>query len=176
MAAALGSVGLAAAAPPTKTAPAKAAPAKAPVKLTPAQARAADLRAGATLFANSGSGACHTLAGARAVGRAGPDLDVLGLPAAEIARQLTKDSIAIPSFKNRLSAAQIAQLAGYIAATAKARGTRPRDALVLLQESGRVSGSASLGVGGVWQAARWTSRGRRPSSVWCGRTVLKSCR
>ena len=59
-------------------------------------------------------------------------------------------------------------------ATQELREAEARD--VLLQESGRVSGSASLGVGGVLQAARWTSRGRRPSSDRCGRTVLKSCR
>ena len=55
------------------------------------------------------------------------------------------------------------------------RVAAPR-AVVLLHESGRVSGSGCLGVGGVWEGWRWTSSGRRPASERCGRTVLKSCR
>ena len=102
-------------------------PAKAPAKATAAAVRAADLRAGSTLFAQYGCGACHTLAAARAAGTAGPSLDVLGLPAAEIAGQLTRGSIAMPSFRTRLTVKQISQLAGYIAASARARAGRPRD-------------------------------------------------
>ena len=89
--------------------------------------KAAALRAGASLFADNGCGACHALAGARATGARAPSLDALGLPAAEIARQLTRGSISMPSFRTRLTATQIGQLAGYIAATAKSRSTRPRD-------------------------------------------------
>lgn len=115
-----------AARPPAKT-PVKA-PAKPTAKPTAAAVRAADLRAGGMLFAQYGCGACHTLAGARAAGTGGPDLDVLGLPAAEIAGQLTRGSISMPSFRTRLTAKQITQLAGYVAATARARTSRPRDA------------------------------------------------
>ena len=90
--------------------------------------RAADLKAGGTLFVQYGCGACHTLAVARAAGTAGPNLDILGLPAAEIVGQLTQGSIAMPSFRTRLTAKQISQLAGYVAASARARTSRPRDA------------------------------------------------
>ena len=98
-----------------------------PATPSAAAVKAAALRAGATLFADNGCAACHALAGARATGARAPSLDVLGLPAVEIARQLTRGSISMPSFRTRLTATQIAQLAGYIAATAKNRSTRPRD-------------------------------------------------
>lgn len=114
---------------PTK----KPVPAKPKPTLTPAQLRAANLRAGAALFAANGCGACHTLAAAHGAGTAGPNLDLLGLPAAEIVKQLTKGSISMPSFKARLTAAQIGQLAGYVVATARARGTRPRDPATLFR-------------------------------------------
>ena len=94
--------------PAQATAPKPVAP-----KPSAAATRAADLRAGATLFAQNGCGACRTLAGARSHGAKAPDLDVLGLPPAEIVRQLTRGSIGMPSFKGRLSTAQIAQLAGH---------------------------------------------------------------
>lgn len=118
------------------TAPPAKPPAKTPATTTPkpgspahaAAIRAANLKAGKALFAQLGCGACHTLGAARAVGTAGPNLDIIGLPAAEIVRQLTRGSIAMPSFRNRLTAKQISQLAGYIAASARARTSRPRDA------------------------------------------------
>ena len=114
--------------PPAKT-PAKPTPKPKPG--TPAYAaavRAANLKAGKALFAQLGCGACHILGAARAAGTAGPNLDVIGLPAAEIVRQLTRGSIAMPSFRTRLTAKQISQLAGYIAASARAKTSRPRDA------------------------------------------------
>lgn len=114
--------------PPAKT-PAKTTPKPKPG--TPAYAaavRAANFKAGKALFAQLGCGACHILGAARAAGTAGPNLDVIGLPAAEIVRQLTRGSIAMPSFRTRLTAKQISQLAGYIAAASRAKTSRPRDA------------------------------------------------
>lgn len=125
----------------------------APKPLSPAAVRAADLKAGGTLFMVNGCGACHTLAGARVDGAKAPDLDVLGLPAAEIVRQLTKGSISMPSFKGRLTTKQIAQLAGYIAATAKAKERRPRDAVSLVRGyCGMCHALASAGARGVTAA------------------------
>lgn len=116
--------------PPAKTS-AKTTPRPTPEPGTPAYAaavRAANLKAGKALFAQLGCGACHILGAARAAGTTGPNLDVIGLPAAEIVRQLTRGSIAMPSFRTRLTAKQISQLAGYIAASARAKTSRPRDA------------------------------------------------
>lgn len=100
-------------------------------KPSAAALRAANIRAGGTLFGQFGCGACHTLAAARAAGTAGPNLDVLGLPGAEIAGQLTRGSIAMPSFRTRLTVAQISQLARYVAASSRAGTSRPRDARTL---------------------------------------------
>ena len=117
-----------AATPPAASAPAAKPAAKPAPKPSVVAVRAADLKAGGTLFAQYGCGACHTLAAARVAGTAGPNLDILGLPVAEIVGQLTHGSIAMPSFRTRLTPKQIAQLAGYVAASARARTTRPRDA------------------------------------------------
>ena len=92
-----------------------------------AAARAADLRAGARLFAENGCASCHTLAAAGASGTAGPDLDVLGLPQAEIVRWLTAGGRSMPSFAGRLTRTQISQLALYVVTTARNRTRRPRD-------------------------------------------------
>ena len=111
--------------------PAGGAAAPAPKPATPAAGRAAALKAGAGLFSANGCGACHTLVGAGARGAKAPDLDVLGLPAAQIVKQLTRGSISMPSFRGRLTTVQIQQLAAFVAATAKAKERRPRDAATL---------------------------------------------
>ena len=80
------------------------------------------------LWTTNGCAACHTLAAAHATGSSGPNLDVLGLPAAEIARWLTAGGRSMPSFAATLTKRQIGQLALYVSSSARNRTKRPRDA------------------------------------------------
>ena len=100
-------------------------------------------------------------------------LRILGIPVTDGDARHLIATLVVESTPDALTAA--AQLSKGIERGLYAVGLTPGER-VMLHESGRVSGSFSLGVGGVWQACRWTSRGLLPSSVWWGRTVLKSCR
>jgi len=73
---------------------------------------------GHALFTSVGCASCHTLAAAGASGHVGPDLDTLKPTAAAVARQVTDGGGAMPAFKDQLSAAQIRQVAAYVAKAA----------------------------------------------------------
>lgn len=98
-----------------------------------AAVQASDRKAGAALWTVNGCAACHALAAAHATGSAGPNLDVLGLPAAEIARWLTAGGRSMPSFAATLTKKQIDQLALYVSSSARNGTKRPRDARSLYQ-------------------------------------------
>jgi mono/diheme cytochrome c family protein len=81
---------------------------------TPAPATAAD---GAALFtANCSS--CHTLAVAKASGKVGPDLDQLRPGPELVTTQVNNGGGAMPSFKGKLSDAQIKAIADYVSSNA----------------------------------------------------------
>jgi sulfite dehydrogenase len=58
---------------------------------------------------------CHTLADAGAAGAVGPVLDELKPDAARVAKALRDGIGAMPSYQGKLSDAQIAALAAYVA-------------------------------------------------------------
>jgi cbb3-type cytochrome c oxidase subunit III len=76
---------------------------------------------GETIFKGAGCAGCHTLAAAGATGTVGPNLDQLAskLTLAIVARQVTSPPPGLmPSFKGRLSAAQIQAVAQYVSTSA----------------------------------------------------------
>jgi cbb3-type cytochrome c oxidase subunit III len=61
---------------------------------------------------------CHTLADAGISGTVGPNLDQLKPSAAIVARQVTNGGAIMPSFKSKLTAAQIQAVAQYVSSVA----------------------------------------------------------
>jgi cytochrome c oxidase subunit 1 len=83
----------------------------APAKTTSAAA------AGKQVFLSTSCGGCHTLAAAGAHGTVGPNLDQKKPTLALVVQRVTNGKGAMPSFKNRLSAQQIEDLAAYVVAS-----------------------------------------------------------
>lgn len=76
---------------------------------------------GAKIFKGAGCAGCHTLAAAGSSGTVGPNLDQLGsvLTVALVTRQVTAPPPGImPSFKGKLSTAQIQAVAQYVSSSA----------------------------------------------------------
>jgi mono/diheme cytochrome c family protein len=69
---------------------------------------------GKKLFASSGCGACHTLKAAGAKGSVGPNLDKVKPALAKTVKQITSGGEAMPSFKSRLKASQIKDVAAFV--------------------------------------------------------------
>ena len=74
---------------------------------------------GLKVFASAGCSSCHTLAAAHASGDVGPNLDDLKPSAALVETQVTNGGAAMPSFAGRLSKAQIAAVAKFVASAAR---------------------------------------------------------
>jgi mono/diheme cytochrome c family protein len=92
-----------------------AAPAPAKSSAVPANANAA---AGAAVFKSAGCGSCHTLNAAGANGQIGPNLDD-ARPGFEMVRSKVKSGGGgMPSFAGQLSAAQIRDVAAFVAQNA----------------------------------------------------------
>jgi mono/diheme cytochrome c family protein len=96
----------------TNAAPAYATPAPVPA--------AANAAAGAAVFRRSGCGACHVLKAAGASGQVGPNLDALQPTFAQVQAQVENGGSIMPSFKGKLTAAQIRDVAAYVASRAGA--------------------------------------------------------
>jgi mono/diheme cytochrome c family protein len=73
---------------------------------------------GKAVFASAGCGACHTLKAAGSNGTVGPNLDQLKPAKATVQHQVEVGGGAMPAFKGRLSAAQIAAVAQFVSANA----------------------------------------------------------
>jgi mono/diheme cytochrome c family protein len=69
---------------------------------------------GAALFKSS-CGSCHTLSAAGTSGQVGPNLDGVSLSASEIESVMRGGRGAMPSFEGKLSDAEIAAVASYVA-------------------------------------------------------------
>lgn len=73
---------------------------------------------GKSVFESAGCSSCHTLKDAGANGTVGPNLDQLKPSKARVARQVANGGAIMPSFKDKLSQAQINAVAGYVASVA----------------------------------------------------------
>ena len=73
---------------------------------------------GKTIFASAGCGGCHTLKDAGAGGTVGPNLDQIKPPLALVLSRVTNGKGGMPSFTGQLTAAQIKQVAAYVASVA----------------------------------------------------------
>jgi mono/diheme cytochrome c family protein len=73
---------------------------------------------GAAVFANAGCARCHTLKAAGASGAIGPNLDELRPTAAVVSQTVKAGAGGMPSFSGKLSDAEIAAVASYVASVA----------------------------------------------------------
>jgi mono/diheme cytochrome c family protein len=74
--------------------------------------------AGAKVFSDAGCKNCHTLKAAGATGSVGPNLDQLQPSADLVIKQVNSGGGAMPSFKGKLSDAQIKAVADYVSSNA----------------------------------------------------------
>jgi cytochrome c553 len=75
--------------------------------------------AGRKVFTMAGCGGCHTLSAAGTKGTVGPNLDQARADKDRVIRQVTQGGGAMPSFKDRLSAGEIADVADFVAAATR---------------------------------------------------------
>jgi uncharacterized membrane protein len=83
-----------------------------------APASAGSVTAGKQVFLTAGCVSCHTLADARATGNVGPNLDAAKPSRALVVNRVTNGQGVMPSFANKLSQTQIADVAAYVSAVA----------------------------------------------------------
>jgi mono/diheme cytochrome c family protein len=74
--------------------------------------------AGAKVFSDAGCKNCHTLKAAGATASVGPDLDKLQPSSDLVVKQVNSGGGVMPSFKGKLSEAQIKAVADYVSANA----------------------------------------------------------
>ena len=72
--------------------------------------------AGKTLFASEGCAGCHTFKAADSKATVGPDLDTTGASPVRVMTQLRKPGGIMPSFADKLSEKQKADLAAFVGA------------------------------------------------------------
>jgi mono/diheme cytochrome c family protein len=73
---------------------------------------------GAAIFKGAGCAGCHTLSAAGATGTVGPNLDQLKPPMSAVVTQVTNGGGVMPSFKGKLTPAQINAVAQYVSSSA----------------------------------------------------------
>jgi mono/diheme cytochrome c family protein len=73
---------------------------------------------GKSVFASAGCASCHTLADAGASGTVGPNLDEAKPPKSLVVDRVTNGAGVMPSFKDRLSPAEIQAVADYVSSVA----------------------------------------------------------
>src|SRR5262245_34345387 len=83
--------------------------------IVPANANAA---AGGSVFADNGCGGCHTLSAAHASGQVGPNLDALRPSYEQVRTRVEQGGGVMPSFRGKLSAEQIRDVAAFVATRA----------------------------------------------------------
>jgi cytochrome c553 len=91
------------------------APAASPATGVRAVPANADAAAGRSVFASAGCGTCHTLRAAGTNGLIGPNLDSLRPTYAQVRTKVRRGGGGMPSFAGRLSAAQIRDIAAFVA-------------------------------------------------------------
>jgi cytochrome c551 len=70
---------------------------------------------GEAVFNSAGCAACHTFEPAGATGMVGPNLDNINLTAEQVQRQVENGGGGMPAFKDRLSQAEIREVARFVA-------------------------------------------------------------
>jgi mono/diheme cytochrome c family protein len=80
----------------------------------PPEYASGDPAAGKEVYAQSGCGACHTLADAGSTGTIGPNLDQAKPPLPLAVDRIVNGRGGMPSFKGQLQAQQIADVAAYV--------------------------------------------------------------
>jgi len=70
---------------------------------------------GEAVFNSAGCAACHTFEPAGATGMVGPNLDNINLTEAQVQRQVENGGGGMPAFKDRLSQAEIREVARFVA-------------------------------------------------------------
>jgi cytochrome c6 len=75
-------------------------------------------RSGSAVFASAGCGGCHTLKAAGSSGTTGPDLDQAKPSVGTVVAIVNSGGGVMPSFKGRLSSADIQAVAQYVATSA----------------------------------------------------------
>ncbi len=78
----------------------------------------ATLTSGSSIFKGAGCTGCHTLKAAGSTGTAGPNLDQLKPSESAVVQQVTVGGGLMPSFKGKLTAAQIQAVAKYVSSVA----------------------------------------------------------
>ncbi len=78
--------------------------------------------AGGKVFASAGCGGCHTLKAAGSNGQVGPNLDELKPDVSTVERQVRSGGNGMPSFRSKLSAKEIAQVADFVSASSRGSG------------------------------------------------------
>jgi uncharacterized membrane protein len=73
---------------------------------------------GRAVFASTGCGGCHTLADAGSTGSVGPSLDAAQPSRQLVVTRVTNGQGAMPSFRGRLTAAEIGDVAAYVSSVA----------------------------------------------------------
>ena len=73
---------------------------------------------GEAVFKDAGCGNCHSLAAAAATGTVGPDLDSAAPDEETVVRQVTNGGNGMPSFRGRLTAGEIRNVADFVATSA----------------------------------------------------------
>jgi mono/diheme cytochrome c family protein len=73
---------------------------------------------GRAIFQAAGCADCHTLKAAGASGSVGPNLDSVHPSAAKVRSQVERGGGVMPSFKDKLTAAQINAVANFVASSA----------------------------------------------------------
>jgi mono/diheme cytochrome c family protein len=77
-----------------------------------------DVAKGKAIFAAQGCGSCHTLADAGSSGTVGPNLDDAKPSADRVIEMVTNGGGVMPSFKDKLSAQEIKDVAAYVSSVA----------------------------------------------------------
>ena len=70
---------------------------------------------GEAVFNSAGCAACHTFEPAGSTGMVGPNLDNINLTEAQVQRQVENGGGGMPAFKDRLSQAEIREVARFVA-------------------------------------------------------------
>ena len=86
-------------------------PASGPARSVPAGANA---HAGREVFDDAGCGNCHALSAADAHGQVGPDLDDADVDYTDVVDQVGDGGGGMPSFRDRLSAQEIQNVAAFV--------------------------------------------------------------